>query len=160
MHHLFPFQFSAIGVELPQNIYLMTYEPWKDNSFLIRFEHVLEKTEDPELSKPVTFNLTEVFPGHDFEFSEVGLAANQWIGDVDRLQFRYQGAATPKSISTESKNQRVLDSAVITMNPMEIRTFIMGMPKNSGIKSQIVFFYFPMLVLGSIIRKINFWESF
>lgn len=37
---------------------LVTVEPWRDNTILIRLEHFLEKTDDPDgLSLPVTVNI-------------------------------------------------------------------------------------------------------
>jgi len=100
---------SAIGAELPPQVYLMTFESWDKDSFLIRLEHILEKGEDPSLSGPVTVNLTQIFPGN-YIFRETSLAANQWIEDVDRLQFQQEGAnilqaenklQTPKIESSE-----------------------------------------------------------
>lgn len=67
----------------------MTLEPWKENSILIRFEHILEAHEDPEYSKPATFNLKDVF--HNFDISEIRettLSANQWKDEAARMKFR------------------------------------------------------------------------
>lgn len=73
---------------MPQNVHLLTLEPWKDNSILIRFEHILETNEDPEYSKPVSFNFKDVFRSFAVDdIRETTLAANQWIGDSVRLQF-------------------------------------------------------------------------
>lgn len=129
----------------------MTLEPWKDNTFLVRFEHIMEKDEDPTLSLPVTFNLTEVF-GLKYDFSETNLAGNQWIDDMDRLQFKKVGGSlkTLKEVKTPaSKLQKVLSSDVITLKPMQIRTFVMGNPQESmetdGLRSKVrklLFSYF------------------
>lgn len=51
------FQFSGLRRPLPKNVHLLTLEPWKDNALLMRFEHVYEVDEHPELSGPVTFNV-------------------------------------------------------------------------------------------------------
>lgn len=101
----------------------MSYEPWNENSFLVRFEHILENDEDVELSKPVTFTLSQVFPGN-FEFAEVTLAANQWIEDFQRRHFREEGSQA-RDVNFKDKLQAKL-SDLITLNPMEIRTFIMS----------------------------------
>lgn len=117
----------------------MTFEPWNDSSFLVRFEHILEKNEDPELSKPVSFNLTHVLPGN-FVFSEVVLSANQWIEDMDRLHFKKEGGEskveTPKTKATEIRKF----VTEITLKPMEFKTFIMSPPYDidGGAKSQII----------------------
>lgn len=145
---------------LPANIYLMTYEPWRDNSFLLRFEHILEENEDPELSKAVSFNLTEVFPG-DFEFSETTLAGNQWIEDMDRVHFKPEGDQTfnetTKPTTRNTQTQKILTNTIITLKPMEIRTFVMSMPKyevSMGIKSQVTFIFFPFIILVSIMKNL------
>lgn len=101
----------------------MTYEPWTDASSLIRFEHILEKNEDPELSQSVTFDLSQVFPGA-YKFAELNLAANQWIGDINRLQFKKADGEKP--IETETVGEKILANLEITLGPMQIRTFIMS----------------------------------
>lgn len=101
----------------------MTYEPWAEGSSLIRFEYTLEKNEDPELSQPVTFDLSRVFPGA-FKFAELNLAANQWIGDVNRLQFKKADGEKPAE--AETVGETILANLEITLGPMQIRTFIMS----------------------------------
>lgn len=123
-------QHSAIGSELPKNVYLMTYETWAGDAFLIRFEHILETNEDPELSKPATLNLSNVFPGN-YQFAEVNLAANQWIDDVSRLKFQKERADLLRPIDKTKVGERTLASLEITLNPMQIRTFIMSPKRHS-----------------------------
>lgn len=103
----------------------MTFEPWKDDSRLIRFEHLLEKDEDPSLSAPVRFNLADVFPGNDIELREVSLSANQWIEDYSRLQFREENSTDFLDAIARKANKDDSDSTEITLQPMEIKTFIM-----------------------------------
>jgi len=117
---------SLIGETLPENVYLMTFEPWKLDRFLIRFEHILEKDEDSQLSQPVTFNLGRVFPGN-FKFTEVTLSANQWFNTrADRLKFRHQVARNVRSSEPKAiLSQKLSDDLEVTLRPMEIRTFVM-----------------------------------
>lgn len=103
----------------------MTFEPWKDDSRLIRFEHLLEKDEDPSLSAPVRFNLADVFPGNDIELREVSLSANQWIEDYSRMQFKQENATDYLDAIERKANRVATDSTEITLQPMEIKTFIM-----------------------------------
>lgn len=79
-----------MSLSLPQNVNLLTFEPWKDNSILVRFEHILARDEDPAAySKPVTFNLRDTFAGlHIAEVHETTLAANQWIEEAVRFNFK------------------------------------------------------------------------
>lgn len=99
---------------------------------MLRFEHILERNEDPEFSKPVTFNLDEVF--RTFTISnlrEATLAANQWTNEAVRLKWipdhaaksndAKQNFAEPK-VSSQVENDRV-----ITLTPMQIRTFVVNL---------------------------------
>lgn len=101
----------------------MTFEPWKDGAFLIRFEHLLEKNEDPELSKPIRFNLTDVFPAMEIELKEVTLSANQWIEQLQRLHFKPESADFSRDFN-DNDLQPVIDAEIV-LEPMQMRTFIM-----------------------------------
>ncbi|XP_037040043.1 lysosomal alpha-mannosidase isoform X1 [Bradysia coprophila] len=95
--------YSALSLSLPQNVNLMTLEPWKENSFLLRFEHILEGHDDPEYSKPAMFNLKDVF--HNFDISEIRettLSANQWKDEATRMKFKNDDIQNPNSSSNES----------------------------------------------------------
>lgn len=130
----------------------MTFEPWKDDSFLIRFEHILEKNEDSALSQPVKLNLTRVFPG-DFEFTEVTLSANQFFEKkVDRLKFKVLGAkSVEQQESGARQTRRYLNDLEITLRPMEIRTFVMG--PSSGAMSQSLITLLPFISFVTILVK-------
>ncbi|CAO1353625.1 unnamed protein product [Diamesa tonsa] len=119
---------SAIGLALPKNVYLMSLEPWKTGQMLIRFEHILEQGEDPELSKPVRFSLDDLFTGFEIDdMREVSLSANQFVEDMDRLHF-----TTDNQEAKPQKNPTVSNFEV-TLEPMQIRTFIMSLnPKQSS----------------------------
>lgn len=99
------FQYSALSLSLPQNVNLMTLEPWKDNSILVRFEHILEGHDDPEYSKPAMFNLKDVF--HNFDISEIRettLSANQWKDEATRMKFRNDDDEQSVNISSNELN--------------------------------------------------------
>jgi lysosomal alpha-mannosidase len=147
-------QQSLVASAIPQNIYFMTYEPWNEDSFLIRFEHILEKNEDPELSKPVSFNLTHVFPG-EFVFSEVTLDGNQWIGDKSRLHFKHEGSDKVED-SKAPTGRAFLTNLEITMKPMEIRTFVMSPPSegNHGNSLQKVSNLLVVLMIGCMVKNL------
>lgn len=120
---------------------------------MIRFEHILEKNEDPQLSQPVSFNLTRVFPG-DFEFTEVTLAANQWLDTkADRLKFT-QGARAEERIETQrAQKQRSLENLLITLRPMEMRTFIMAPPTSLGVSAHTFLMFLPFFSMITIFSK-------
>lgn len=118
-------QHSSVGLSLPNNIYLMTFEPWKDGSFLIRFEHILEKDEDPQLSAPTRFNLADVFPGYEIDLKEVTLSANQWSEDYQRLHFKEESLDFLDVVENKTEKRSVLLDTEISLSPMEIKTFVM-----------------------------------
>lgn len=114
----------------------------------------MEKNEDEELSKSVSFNLANIFPG-DFEFAELSLAANMWKGDMNRLKFKQEGAAVSvaegKKIAT--KGFQVLSNLEVTMKPMEIKTFIIMTPSH-GIRSQAAS---KIIFLVGLLVHVKFW---
>jgi len=46
-------QYSGLKESLPVNVHLLTVEPWKEGSVLLRLEHIMEANEDSVLSLPV-----------------------------------------------------------------------------------------------------------
>lgn len=52
------FQWSGLTRELPPNVHLMSLEQWEGNSYLARFEHFYQSSEDSELSKPTNISMT------------------------------------------------------------------------------------------------------
>lgn len=121
-----PLQYSALSLSLPQNVNLMTLEPWKENSILVRFEHILEANEDPEYSKPAKFNLKDIF--HNFDISEIRettLSANQWKDEATRMKFRNDDEAssdTPANLnpsSGASEESEDLDKIMVLLKDEE-----------------------------------------
>ena len=55
---LFDFQYDGILSDaLPINIHLLTLERWRDDSILLRLEHIFEANDHPQLSQPVSIAL-------------------------------------------------------------------------------------------------------
>ena len=143
IYSIFLFQFTGLSISLPKYVHLLTLEPWKSGGVLIRFEHILEKNEDTEYSLPVTFNLQDVFRSFDLiSIRETTLAANQWLEKAERLKFiaeannqsatfeaEYPGGEDDQGTPTvDSKSEGALsEKFTITLNPMEIRTFVVKM---------------------------------
>ncbi|XP_058821191.1 lysosomal alpha-mannosidase-like isoform X3 [Topomyia yanbarensis] len=124
--------FSALPSSLPMNVNLLTFEPWKQPfTFLIRFEHLLEQTEDPLYSAPVTINLKDVFSKFNiYSVRETTLGGNQWKEDKSRLHF----SSGPVPLTHESvpfSSTKPSDVYQVTLGPMEIRTFVMEMSLNN-----------------------------
>lgn len=55
--HRFFFQKSGLAKALPPNVHILTLEPWKDDTVLLRLEHIFEVGETENLSKPVEINI-------------------------------------------------------------------------------------------------------
>lgn len=113
----FLLQFSGLSLSLPKNIHLLTFEPWKSDSILVRFEHILSKDEDQQYSQAVTFNFQDVFRLFNVaSITETTLSANQWLDNAKRLQFR----AMTNDFNEISPSSTVLSSNVsenITKEP-------------------------------------------
>ncbi|XP_033225120.1 lysosomal alpha-mannosidase-like [Belonocnema kinseyi] len=117
-------QSFGLAKALPPNIHILTLEPWKDGSVLLRIEHLFESDESVELSTPVTINIQDLFA--DFTITsvrETTLGGNQWLEDSDRLKW----------VPDEDyvvKNNYILEpiipenKMVLVLMPMQIRTFI------------------------------------
>ncbi|XP_060071778.1 lysosomal alpha-mannosidase-like [Ylistrum balloti] len=125
-------KWTAIKTPLPENVHLLTMESWptpgtdplRDNNFLMRLEHLYEVDEDPELSQPVTLDLNQIFQfGLKIE-NEVTLGANLPLSQLRRMGWDIivdkQVPDTDKSPDTTLR----VDNTTITLNPMQIRTFV------------------------------------
>ncbi|XP_049286781.1 lysosomal alpha-mannosidase-like isoform X4 [Anopheles funestus] len=118
--------YSAIAQQLPANVNLLTLEPWKDGTVLVRFEHLFEKNEDPVYSQVVRINVRNVLFALNIEsIHETTLAANQWKMDSQRLQFSAESSAN--EINPKQQVEHVPQDSTdfdIELQPMEIRTFV------------------------------------
>ncbi|KAF5279397.1 hypothetical protein FQA39_LY05507 [Lamprigera yunnana] len=165
-------EYSGLKRALPDNVQILTLEPWMGFKNLLRFEHVLEKHEDPVLSKPVTIDLRGLFSSFEItSYRETTLGANQWLSENKKLMFNssseqelvyhYQAARNKVDNDVEhlmndarwvegarrwlrnqdesndvnvkqymtvdsgdSNESSLTENFVITLNPMQIRTFI------------------------------------
>jgi hypothetical protein len=46
-----------LNAALPDNVQILTLEPWVGKSYLLRLEHIMEYGDDSELSKAVIINI-------------------------------------------------------------------------------------------------------
>lgn len=93
-------------MSLPENVHLLTLEPWKPNQLLVRFEHIVALGEDEQLATPVTFDFMDVFrPFEVVGIRETTLAANQWI-EHKRLQFTEKVNDSNEIVSNVDQNVR------------------------------------------------------
>ncbi|XP_044309624.1 lysosomal alpha-mannosidase isoform X2 [Varanus komodoensis] len=112
-------EFSALRHALPSNIHLLTLAQWEPDSILIRLEHQFERGESANGSMPVTINLLNLFSVFNIiSVQEMSLAANQKRENMDRLIW------WPAEGAAQRQSRIHLDPAHITLQPMEIRTFL------------------------------------
>nr|XP_051693843.1 lysosomal alpha-mannosidase isoform X6 [Oryctolagus cuniculus] len=114
-------QFSGLRRELPPSVHLLTLARWGPNTLLLRLEHQFASGEDSgrNLSSPVTLNLQRLFSTFTItRLQETTLAANQPRANASRLQW------TPDTGFVHNLTVPPVDLAAITLQPMEIRTFV------------------------------------
>lgn len=116
---------SGLSVPLPPNVHLLTLEPWRDGTHLLRLEHVYGVGESPTLSMPVTVQLDNLLDNFTITSAEeTTLAANQWKKDASRFKWKTlsQDEVRPWRSSRISADQSGRIS--VELQPMEIRTFV------------------------------------
>jgi len=114
--------YSGLMNALPPNVHLLTLEQWKDNRYLLRLEHFYQLDDDPEgLSKPVTVDIRNLFkPFQITEATEMTLGANLELASATRLDFKSRNPSEDKFKTGQNDAQ----SLIITLNAMQIRTFL------------------------------------
>ncbi|XP_062034472.1 lysosomal alpha-mannosidase-like [Lepus europaeus] len=114
-------EFSGLRRELPPSVHLLTLARWGPGTLLLRLEHQFASGEDSgrKLSSPVTLNLQRLFSTFTItRLQETTLAANQPRASTSRLQW------TPDTGPAPNPTVPKLNTAAITLQPMEIRTFM------------------------------------
>jgi hypothetical protein len=108
--------FSGLTEALPTNIMLVTFMRLLDsgeNAFLVRLGHQYGTNEHALLSQPVDIDISKLFVGYIItSVLEMTLTGNQEWNDVQARRANWNGP-----LSTVS------NSSLITIAPMEIRTF-------------------------------------
>ncbi|XP_015121133.1 lysosomal alpha-mannosidase [Diachasma alloeum] len=124
-HHM---QFKGLSTNLPPNVHILTLEPWKEGQILLRLEHIFEIEEAKELSKPVEVNLLGLFANLVIkEVRETTLGANQWIGDMRRLEWVIHSNEIHEEFQKPNGSLPVINGTItVLLRPMEIRTFIIS----------------------------------
>nr|CAD7581285.1 unnamed protein product [Timema californicum] len=116
---VFVFQFSGLSVSLPDNVNLLTLEPWADKQLLVRLEHILEKNEDSDLSQEVNIDLQRMLSTATvLSFYETTIDGNTRLQEVDRLQWYITDTRERGSPDRHTYN------FTVTLSPMQIRTFL------------------------------------
>ena len=140
-------KWSAIQEALPANVKLQTltnnYAAFNDGQWLLRLAHLYQVDEHPTLAKPVEVDLVKVFSGEGGRLKivnavEVSLTANQLKSEMDAKKFDWKvdagvGGEAVEAQFAEGEARRAssgvrgrgaFDFPVVTLNPMEVRTFL------------------------------------
>ncbi|XP_050536747.1 lysosomal alpha-mannosidase-like [Daktulosphaira vitifoliae] len=128
-------QYSSMRNSLPKNVQLLTLEPWKENTILLRLEHIFEYNEDKNLSKPVTLNLEDLFTNFRItSLHETTLGANQWLSENSRLSWKTDDEDTLNSHNIENTDQVSVNPKQVALTPMQIRTFVAEIKTTQSVK--------------------------
>lgn len=124
-------EFSGLQEPLPSNVQILSLEPWKGRSFLIRLEHIMEKGYG-DFSKPVTVNLQNIFsPFTITSVRETTLGGNAFIKDVSRLVWKKESNDVYKKTTSSSySSSGESDVPKIKLTAMQIRTLIVDVKFN------------------------------
>lgn len=99
---LFKTQFSLMSRSLPDNVHLLTMEPWDEGRILMRLEHFYAVGEDSLLAQPVTFSIKGLFTTFD-------------VLDVDLVD-----------LSGNQKTGSLSSTMELTLSPMQIQTLLLS----------------------------------
>ncbi|CAH0387767.1 unnamed protein product [Bemisia tabaci] len=121
-------QYSGLVNALPENVQILTLEPWKERSLLLRLEHIYQKDEDP-INNATTVDLQKLFkPFRINSVKETTLGANQWSEESSRLKWLHESNQVIDGDEKNSVHQANPAGASsdyqVVLHPMQIRTFI------------------------------------
>ncbi|CAB3388670.1 Hypothetical predicted protein [Cloeon dipterum] len=123
------YQFSGVKMELPENVHLLTLEPWKDGKILLRFEHIMEKSDDLRLSRASEFSIQDLFEAKVQKVTEMTLGANQILSSSRRFKWNEDKftSGTKNDQDRTAPERNVIQSSdyfKVILYPMQIRTFV------------------------------------
>ena len=96
------YSFTLLRESLPENVHVLTFEPWKKNQILLRLEHQFDVNEDPELSLPVKVNIKKLLNPGSVPYTiknieEVALGANLAASKVRRSDLLHHSCFVSRS---------------------------------------------------------------
>ncbi|KAG5881082.1 hypothetical protein JTB14_034142 [Gonioctena quinquepunctata] len=131
IHKTSKLMYSGLVAPFPENINILTLEPWANDTYLLRMEHIMEKGEDSHLSDDVTINhIKDIFKGIEIRGMEgTTLAGNMLLDDFKRMK-KYQWHITNSSLDVKIQSEEKTGDYV-TLKAMEIKTFIVELGKRT-----------------------------
>lgn len=114
---------DELSADLPDNVQLMSFMPWRKGQVLVRLAHQFAVGEDATMSKPATVSLASLL-GSQLPIAavnELSLTANRQRKDMRRLAWTSdRGDVAPKpDVPTAPEGP----AYSVTLNPMQVRTF-------------------------------------
>ncbi|CAF1071518.1 unnamed protein product [Rotaria sordida] len=113
---------SGLADTMPLNLHLLTLDQLSSKQYLVRVEHYFELHEDEIYSQPIQIDLQKLLNslGKIIDVIELTLAGNMPLSDMKRLNW-----TTTENESSHWKGIEQISSkdTIITLNPMQIRTF-------------------------------------
>ncbi|XP_029036014.2 lysosomal alpha-mannosidase isoform X2 [Osmia bicornis bicornis] len=119
-------QRSGLTKILPPNVHILTLEPWKDGTILLRLEHIFELGETESFSKPVEINIADLFSSFTIRsVEETTLGGNQLLKDLYRFNWEPEPNNVPQTEETPTASVTNVEGVInVVLIPMQIRTFI------------------------------------
>lgn len=118
----------SIAYDLPLNLHLLSLEQWSASEVLVRLSHQFAVNEDAENSKPITVDLSKLFQPLKYRSAmELSLSANQARSSMLKEKIRWKGPSSSLvdgSIDAAIANTLDAGHSIVTIYPMEIRTFL------------------------------------
>lgn len=151
-------QWSGLKSPLPDNVHMLTLEQWGGPTidpspvqpYLIRLEHIYEKSEDPVLSQPVTVSLADLFVPFTIDtIDELTLGANLPLYELDRLKWKTADEEEKEIVKDPEDRYYLVENRIhmsgqldVTLTPMQIRTFQVILKKGKPLKKHDKFTVF------------------
>jgi hypothetical protein len=118
--------------DFPINTHLLTFEKISDGSYLLRLSHQFAINEDLLLSGDVDINLSKFFKNYVLKsVVEMNLSANQLKSEMMGRKIHWNSTITRNGVNHKTENVKspefpidTNDDFLITLTPMQIRTFI------------------------------------
>ncbi|KAF4523776.1 hypothetical protein B566_EDAN009008 [Ephemera danica] len=120
-------EFSGLNASaIPENVQVLTLEPWGTGRVLLRLEHFFEAGDDPVLSQPASVIIEDIFPTLLITaVEETLLGGNAPVTmKSERLQWHLQEEqheTMQEDVEPSIRQAR----AAVSLQPMQIRTFIL-----------------------------------
>ncbi|XP_039281888.1 lysosomal alpha-mannosidase isoform X2 [Nilaparvata lugens] len=125
-NEMYKMEYSGLKYPLPENVHILTLEPWKWGTLLLRLEHIMESHDHIDLSKPVTVDLKDLFNTFKIKsMKEMTLGGNMELKNMHRLHWKTVNSAKQENRPKITHDDSELQTMEIILHPMEIRTFIL-----------------------------------